>query len=408
MRIWSKVKKKYPEIGLVILAYVAFVALGMPDGLLGVAWPSIRASFSIPLDSIGLLLSSVMAGYLTSSFLSGPLVTRFGVGNLLAVSCAMTGTGLIGYTLVPVWWMMVLLGVVAGLGAGAIDASLNSYVAAHFSEGMMQWLHASYGVGITLGPIIMTIALTALNSWRVGYNIVGCFQLALAVCFVFALPIWNKKEAFIKNEKSKCLTDYKAPFGETLRQYRVWLSFLLFFLYTGAEVLLGTWAYTLLIESRGIHPEVAGLWAGSYWATFTVGRVVAGLYAKRVGVDSLIFGSLIAALLGSVLLWWNPSNEANLLAVVLIGFAIAPIFPALISGTGQRVGLQYAANTIGIQMAAGGLGIALIPSLVGILARQISLEVIPVCLILLFVLLFGLYALTMRLAGKPNHIQLSA
>jgi len=395
MRIWIKVKR-YPKIGLVILAYVAFIALGMPDGLLGVAWPSVRASFSIPVDAIGLLLSTVVTGYLTSSFLSGPLTARFGVGNVLAASCAMTGAGLIGYTLVPAWWMMAVLGVVAGLGAGAIDAGLNTYVAAHFGEGLMQWLHASYGIGVTLGPIIMTISLTALNSWRVGYRVVGGFQLALAACFALTLPMWRQKEGPIGNVVHKRLTDYKTPLGETLRQPRVWLSVLLFFLYTGSEGSLGTWAYTLLIESRGIHPEVAGLWAGSYWATFTVGRVVAGLYARRVGVNLLVLGSLVAALLGAVLLWWNPTNMANLIAVALIGFAIAPIFPALMSGTSQRVGVHYAANTIGMQMAAGGLGLAIIPSLVGILARQVSLEVIPVCLMVLFTGLLALYALAVK------------
>jgi fucose permease len=399
MRIWSKVKE-HPKIGLIVLAYIAFIALGMPDGLLGVAWPSIRASFSIPLDAVGLLLAAVVTGYLTSSFLSGPLNARLGIGNVLAASCAMTGAGLIGYTLVPAWWMMVLLGVVAGLGAGAIDAGLNTYVAAHFGEGLMQWLHASYGVGVTLGPIIMTVALTALNSWRVGYSVVGGFQLVLAACFALTLPIWHQKEAPSGSEKPKRLTDYKTPLGETLRQPPVWLSMLLFFLYTGSEVSLGTWAYTLLIESRSIPPEVAGVWAGSYWATFTVGRVMAGLYAKRVGVNFLVLGSLIAALLGAVLLWWNPASVANLIAVALIGFAIAPIFPALMSGTSQRVGVHAAANTIGLQMAAGGLGIAIIPSLVGILARQVSLEVIPVCLMVLFTGLLGLYALTMKSGSK--------
>lgn len=390
LRTW---RRKYPKIGLVVLAYVAFVALGMPDGLLGVAWPSIRASFSIPLDAVGLLISASVAGYLTSSSLSGPLMAHLGVGKVLAASCAMTGAGLIGYTLVPAWWMMVLLGVAAGLGAGAIDAGLNTYVAAHFGEGLMQWLHASYGIGVTLGPIIMTGALATLNSWRVGYAVVGSFQLALATCFALTLSIWNQKQAAGGSQEPKRLTDYKTPLGETLRQPRVWLSVLMFFLYTGSEVSLGTWAYTLLIESRGIRPQVAGLWAGSYWATFTVGRVVAGLYAKRAGVNLIVLGSLAAAWLGTGLLWRNPAPVANLLAVAWIGFAIAPIFPALTSGTSRRVGVHLAANTIGMQMAAAGLGAAIIPSLVGVLARRVSLEVIPVCLMVLFAGLLGLYAL---------------
>jgi fucose permease len=399
LNIWTKVKQ-YPKIGLVILAYVAFIALGMPDGLLGVAWPSIRTSFSIPLDAIGMLLTAAVTGYMTSSFLSGPLIARLGVGRVLAASCAMTGVALIGYTLVPFWWMMVLLGVVAGLGAGAIDAGLNTYVAAHFGEGLMQWLHASYGIGVTLGPIIMTIALTTLNSWRVGYRVVGGFQLVLATCFVLTLAMWIQKDASAGSDEPKRLTDYKTPMGETLRQPQVWLSVLLFFLYCGAEVSFGTWTYSLLTESRGVAPAVAGLWAGSYWATFTVGRVVAGLYAKRAGVNFLVIGGLVGAFCGTILMIWNPSQSINLLAVALIGFSIASIFPALMSGTSQRVGAHFAANTIGMQMAAAGLGTAVIPSLVGILARRVSLEIVPICMAVVFAVLFGLYTLAVRSSSK--------
>ncbi len=395
MKIWHEITR-YPKLGLVLLAYIAFIALGMPDGLLGVAWPSIRADFSIPLDALGMLLTASVAGYMTASFLNGPLISRFGVGKVLATSCALTGLGLIGYTLVPEWWMMVLLGVFAGLGAGAIDAGLNTYVASHFSEGLMQWLHASYGIGVTLGPIIMTIALTALNSWRAGYQVVGGFQILLATGFVLTLAMWNQKDASTAGEQPKRLTDYQTPMGETLRQPRVWLSVLLFFLYVGAEVSLGTWTYSLLTEARGIAPAVAGLFAGSYWATFTVGRVVAGVYAKRMGVNLLVTVGVAGALLGSLLLAWNPFPAANLLAVGLVGFSIAPIFPAMMSGTSQRVGARFAANTIGMQMAATGLGTVVITSLVGVLARQISLEVVPVAMVVVFAALFGCYTLAAR------------
>ena len=395
MGIVNKIKN-YPKLGLVMLAYIAFIALGMPDGLLGVAWPSIRTGFSIPLDSLGMLIFAAMAGYMTSGFLSGTLISRLGVGRVLAVSCALTGVVLFGYTLVPSWWMMVLLGVGAGLGAGAIDAGLNTYVAAHFGEGVMQWLHACWGIGITLGPIIMTFALAQWESWRPGYIIVGVFQLLLALCFTLTLPMWNRKDGPASVDEPKLLTDYRTSLGETLRQPRVWLSVGLFFVYVGCELSLGAWAYTLLTESRGIAPATAGLLTGSYWAFFTIGRIIAGLFAKRVGVDALMQGSLVGAILGSLLLWWNPAPVANLVAVALIGFAIAPIFPALMSGTSQRVGARFAANTIGFQMVATGLGGATISSLVGVLARRISLEVIPVCLLVLFLVLFGLYRIAMR------------
>jgi fucose permease len=392
MKVWKKIKQ-YPGLGLVILAFVAFIALGLPDGLLGVGWPSIRADFSIPLDAIGMLLAAAVAGYMTSSFLSGVLLARVGVGRILAASCFLTGLALIGYTLVPQWWMMVLLGVLAGLGAGAIDAGLNTYVAANFSEGVMQWLHAFWGVGITIGPIIMTVGLTTLSTWRFGYRAVGVFQIVLAVCFVVTLAMWSRNKAPAGGETEKKLTDYKTPLGETLRQPQVWLSMVLFFLYVGAEAGLGTWTYTLLTESRGVNLTLAGFFAGSYWFTFTIGRIVAGMFAGRVGVNKLVLGGLVGALLGAGLLAWNPSEMSNVLAVAVIGLSIAPIFPAMMSGTRTRVGDQFAANTIGMQMAATGFGVAIIPSLMGVLARRVSLEIIPVCLLAVYAGLFGFYVL---------------
>lgn len=381
--------------GLLLLAYVAFIALGMPDGLLGVAWPSIRGDFSIPLDAVGMLLPLSTLGYLTSSFLSGPLMSRWGVGKVLTVSCVFTAVALIGYTLVPYWWMMVSLGLLSGLGAGAIDAGLNSYVAANFGEGLMQWLHACYGIGVTLGPGIMTLTLSTLNSWRAGYRVVGGFQLMMAICFAATIPIWSRKASTSADNQSKRITEYKTPMIETMRQPKAWLSALLFFVYVGAEVSLGTWTYSLLVESRGIAPELAGLVTGSFWAMFTVGRLIAGLYAKRAGVDLIVQCAVIASIVGAVLLLLNPSEIVSLLAVALIGFSIAPVFAALTSGTSKRVSVQHAANTIGMQMAFSGLGGATIPGLIGILARRYSLELIPVCLIIVFAVLFGLYRLSM-------------
>lgn len=197
----------------------------------------------------------------------------------------------------------------------------------------MQWLHACYGIGVTTGPLIMTLALNSFNSWRVGYLIVASFQLVLALMFTLTLPMWNDNVQPDGVEKPKILTDYKTSLRETLRQPQVWLSLLQFFLYVGTEVSIGTWTYTLLTESRGIESKAAGLWTGSYWAMFTIGRVVAGLFAKKIGVNKLVLGSLGLALGMAGLLWWNPVPWINLVAVAVIGFAIAPIFPALVSGT---------------------------------------------------------------------------
>lgn len=388
--------RRHPHLGLAVLAFIAFVSLGLPDGLLGVGWPSIRHAFSMPLDAIGMYLAAVVAGYMTSSFLSGALLVRFGVGRLLAFSCFLTGSALIGYTFVPQWWMMVALGVFTGLGAGAIDAGLNTYVASHFGERLMQWLHASWGVGITIGPLIMTFGLAALSSWRFGYQAVGVFQIALAIGFVMTLSIWERNGTSAASTEEKKLTDHDTPIAATLREPQAWVSMILFFLYAGAESGLGIWTYTLLTESRGVATALAGLFAGSYWLTFTIGRIGAGMVTGRTGVDRLVTGGLAGALVGTGLLVWDPSELANVVAVAVIGVAIAPIFPALTSGTMARVGDHHAANTIGMQIAAAGLGATIIPSFMGILARRISLEVIPVFLVVVYAALLGIYVMSTR------------
>ena len=232
-----------------------------------------------------------------------------------------------------------------------------------------------------------------VTGWSAG------FQIVLAIAFVATLPMW-KESAPAGGAPEKRLTDYKTPMGETLRQPHVWLSMLLFFLYVGAETALGTWTYTLLTESRGVDITLAGFFAGSYWLMFTVGRITAGLFANRVGANRLVIGGLLGALLGAGLLVWNPSVLSNVVAVAIIGLSIAPIFPAMMSGTRSRVGDDYAANTIGMQMASTGFGAVIIPSLMGVLALRLSLEVIPLVLVVVYAALFGVYVLEIRLRQR--------
>lgn len=397
--------KTRSKLGLILLAYIAFISLGLPDGLLGVAWPSMRKDFGMPLDALGLMLIASMIGYLTSSFFSGKVMARLGVGRLLAVSCMFTGAGLIGYTLAPAYWLIVALGVVGGLGAGAIDAGINTYIASEHGEGLMQWLHASFGIGVTLGPIIMTAGINLFQTWRTGYLVVGSAQIALAACFAVTAGMWKREDGSAKQEEDKRLLDYKTSMRETVRQVGVWVSILLFFIYVGVELTLGHWSYSLLTESRGIAPETAGLLAGGYWGMFTVGRVLAGLYAQKAGTDLLLRGSMLSALAGALLLLWNPSDTVSLIGIAVVGFSIAPIFPALVSSTGRRVSARHAANTIGMQISASGLGGALLPALAGALARRISLEVIPVFLVSLITLLLVLYFVSLWMGKRQAALE---
>ncbi|MCB0076213.1 MAG: MFS transporter [Anaerolineales bacterium] len=379
--------RNQPAPLLLVLAFIAFISLGLPDGLLGVAWPTLRQSFGVPLDALGQLMAVMISGYLLSSFTSGLLIARIGLGWLLAASCALTGGALLGYTVVPTWGLLLTLAVAAGLGAGAIDAGLNGYVAERFSDRTMQWLHASFGVGITLGPLIMTASLRQWETWRGGYIVVGIAQLLLALAFATRLSVWQVDTS----QRGEKIAPDAAPWRGTLRQPRVWLSAFLFFLYTGAELGLGLWLYTLLTDARAVAPTVAGLVTGSYWAMFTVGRIIAGVAATRIANQRLVNGGLLLATVGALLLVRPGPPIAAVVAVALVGLAIAPIYPALVSGTAQRVGAAFTTNSIGIQVAAAGLGGALLPGLLGLLATRSTLNAIPVALALLFVIMLALH-----------------
>ncbi len=389
------------KVNLLVLAYLAFVALGLPASLMGVAWPTLRAELGLPLDALGLLLISSTIGYLISSFSIARLISRFGIGSLLIFSCTLSAVAFIGYTIAPSWAIIVVMGAIGGFGTGVLDAGLNTYLAAEYKESEMQWLHASFGLGATLSPIIMTISLAMFASWRPAYVFVGALMAMMAICFFLSLPAWKRpkhlsSDAAEHADAERGIMDYHTSLWATMLRIVTWVSILLFLLYTGAEFTVGNWTYTLFTEGRGVSPALAGLWAAGFWATFTVGRVLAGLYAHRVRLNTLMYGALILSLVGAILLWWNPLALVGVAGVLIIGFAMAPIFPGLVSSTSQRVGKRHAGNTIGIQMSAAGLGGALLPSLAGYLAERTSLEIIPVLLCISLLGLLSLYMLSAR------------
>ncbi|WP_119069572.1 MFS transporter [Aggregatilinea lenta] len=389
---------------LTLLIFVAFISLGLPDGLLGIAAPSIRRTFGLPLDAIGIMFITGTAGYFLSSISSGRLLAWLGVGRLLALSSLLTASALLGYAASPAWGMMVALGFVSGLGAGAIDAGLNTYVAANRSERMMQWLHASFGIGMTLGPLIMTAVLESDRSWRLGYVIVGVAQIVLAVTFAATASMWRGS---VKTSEERAETEPEnAPsLLETLRLRGAWLSIAIFATYCALEYSVGQWSYTLFTESRGIAEDTAGLWVSIYWGMFTLGRILGGVTSARLGMARLLQMGTIGAIAGTALLWWNPVATSGGVAVGLLGFSLAPIFPALISTTAQRVGPRHTPNTIGFEVGAASAGIAVIPALLGVLADAWGLKTIEVALFVLALFVFGLYNLIQMMLAHRIPVQ---
>ncbi len=375
-----------PAFLILFLVYAAFIALGMPDGLFGVAWPTMRKGFGVPIDAIGLAMITGTVGYLLSSFLSGRLLARLSISGLLTLSCSLTGAALLVNCLVPTWTWFAAVILIAGLGAGGIDAGLNTYVATRLEERQMHWLHASYGIGVMTGPLLMTVGLNLYGDWRPGYLTVGALQLGLATAFVLSAHEWKRFDATRPNPRQHN-EGIDTPLLSTLTFGPAWRGFILFFLYSGAEIGLGFWAYTLLTEARGVAPVPAGLVAGGFYALFTVGRILSGFLTHRWDPNRLVTGSLGLAVLGSLLLWANLNPTVSLAGMVLTGFAIAPVFPALVSGTRDRVGRRHENNAIGIQMSMAGLGSAVIPALLGVLARRVSVEAITGALLILFTMI---------------------
>ena len=378
---------------LVGLSYIAFISLGLPDGLIGVGWPSIRATFGLPIDALGALLITFTSGYLLSSTWSGWALARFGVGMLLVLSCLSTSLSLIGYGLAPGWWAMVALGFFSGLGAGAIDAGLNTYAANHFDARIMNWLHAFFGVGAASGPLVMTAVLGSGQSWRLGFLLVGVVQMGLALCFWLTRARWdgNGAQASISEEQRA------APASATLRLPAVWLSIALFVVYTGTEMAVGQWSFSLLTESRGVATVTAGVVVSAYWWSLTIGRVVfGGLAGSTIPLATLLRGCFMAVILGAVCVWLNAAPWLNFGGIALMGFALAPIFPSLISTTPARLGPLHTANAVGFQIAAASLGGAALPALVGVLARNFGLEVLGPFLFVAALLVFGLFEMLER------------
>jgi fucose permease len=387
-----------PKLLVIGLAYLAFISIGLPDGLLGVAWPSIRTFYHLPVEALGTLLLLFTFGYLISSFYNGWLLARMNIGMLLVLSCLATGISLIGFTIAPEWWTLVVFANIAGLGAGAIDAGLNTYAAKNFSPRTINWLHAAYGVGTSTGPYLLTALLVQNFPWQSGYAIVGTSQLILAALFIVTLKHW-------KNEQDFAVPASKIgiPLIKTLRLPQVWLSVAVFFLYTGLEASLGLWSYSLLTEVRKVDISTAGMWVSVYWITFTFGRLLSGFITNRVHPNSLLRVSIIGAIIGAALLWQNSLRVTNLIGLAIMGLFCAPIFPTLIATTPTRLGAANAANAIGFQIAAATISWSVIPAVLGLLAGDMGLSVLAPAFFVITVLVMVFheaFLLTLRQSKK--------
>lgn len=387
---------------LLLLAYLAFISLGLPDALLGVAWPSMRAEFSLSQVLLGAPLALAAVAYFLSGLLAGRLMQALGVGLLLAASTALVATGVLGTAAAPAFALVLIAAPVMGFGSGAIDSALNAYAASHFSARHLSWLHAAYAAGATVGPALMTAVLSRDASWRVGYAVVGLVLVAMAAVFVPARHRWTNGAAspvLIDAPGQEAPVSLQRPPANgftALRSGVVWLQIGIFFIYTGLEVTAGQWSFTLLTESRGLDSASAGLWVSSYWGGILLGRIVLGFVVERVGQVRMLRLATLGVLVGAAV--FALPSAAAAFALPLLAFCLASIYPGLMSETPRRVGVQLAPHSVGFQVSAATLGFAVLPTVGGVLAERVGLEAIAwllaVSAVLLLVMHERLVALT--------------
>jgi fucose permease len=376
------------------LAYLGFISLGLPDGLLGVGWPSMSGDFRVPLSAVGLIITTGTIGYLGSSVAAGFSIARLGVGWLLAGSTALASVALIGYATSPGLALVVGFALLLGAGSGAIDSGLNAYAAANFGARHMNWLHASFGFGATVGPLVMTGALDAGWGWRWGYGTVAAAQALLAVAFLLTARSWaaHRPAAGAAGQPGPATVRVR----ETLGLPAVWFGAAAFAIYVGVEIAAGLWAFTLLTEGRGVGESVAGVCVSAYWGSLFVGRLALGAFGDRLGTRRVLLASLAGMAIGCLLVALPAPAWVAVGGLMLVGLSAAPVFPLLTLTTAERVGQQHADRAIGVQMGACALGGSLLPAAVGVLITQRGPEVLGPVLAALSALLLGLYLVASR------------
>jgi fucose permease len=378
---------------LLLLAYLGFVSMGLDGGAHGVAWPYLRADFEVPVGAVGFLLITGTTGSVLASVAAGFAVRRLGVGWLLAGSTGLTVAALVGYALSPGLAFVVAAALFLGAGGGAIDASLNAYVARDFGTRHINWLHASFGAGATVGPLVMTGAIAAGLGWRSGYGTLAAVQALLALAFVITARAWADPPA-------ERMTTPGLPSRRTWALPGLWLGAAAFLVEVAIEMAAALWAYLLLTEGRGMAEHHAGMAVSGFWASLFVGRLLSGVVTDRIGTHRVLTAGIAGMVAGAALVALPAPGWLAVAGLVLIGFAAAPMFPLLTLTTAERVGAAHADRTIGAQVGASALGATTVPAAIGVLIGRVGPEVLGPCLLLLAALLGLIYTVPQWKKGR--------
>ena len=385
---------------LLAIIYLAFISLGLPDALLGSAWPIMYQEFSVPVSYMGIISMIIAAGTVISSLMSDRLTKKLGTGKVTAISVLITAVALFGFSISSSMWMLCLWAIPYGLGAGSVDASLNNYVALHYASRHMSWLHCMWGIGASLGPSIMGFALSHGQTWNMGYRYIALLQIVLTTMLFISLPLWKKNNAVTSSGDETPSSDHVLSLREIIHLSGAKEIMIAFFCYSAIEQTTGQWGSSYLVLHKGLTEETAATFAGLFYIGITIGRALSGFITMKLNDTQMIRLGEGIVLLGCIALILPLGPTVSLCGFILIGLGCAPIYPSIIHSTPANFGADKSQAVIGVQMAAAYVGTTLMPPLFGIIANKISIALLPVYVFVALLLMFVMYERVVKKCSK--------
>ena len=379
---------------LLVIIYLSFISLGLPDGLLGAAWPTVYQELAVPVSYAGIIAMIISAGTIISSLMSDRLTYKLGTGKVTAISVMMTAAALLGFSTCNAFWMLCLWAIPYGLGAGSVDASLNNYVALHYESRHMSWLHCMWGVGAAVGPYIMGYVLSVGKHWTLGYRGVGIIQIVLTVILFLSLPLWKERKdsnAVQQETNAKPLTlfqIFKIPGAKEVM--------ITFFCYCALEQTTALWASSYLTLHKGVPTETAAAFASIFFIGITAGRLLNGFLTIKFNDRQLIRGGEFIIFTGIVAMLLPVGKTVSLIGFILIGLGCAPIYPCIIHSTPENFGEDRSQALIGVQMASAYIGIFLMPPLFGLIVNHINVALLPEYILIILILMACMHERMLR------------
>jgi fucose permease len=385
---------------LLVVIYLAFISLGLPDALLGSAWPSMYGAMQVPVSYAGIVSMIIAGGTILSSLMSDRLIHKLGTGKVTMLSVAMTAVALMGFSVSGQFWQLCLWGIPYGLGAGSVDAALNNFVALHYKARHMSWLHCFWGVGATAGPYVMGLCLTRGFAWNTGYRVIGAVQIVLVLFLLASLPLWKKSSS---GEQAQEAARNVLSLRQAVALPGAKSVLTAFFCYCSLEATTGLWASSYLVLFKGVNAQKAAKWASLFYLGITIGRLAAGFVSDRLGDRQMVRIGQGTAAVGAVLLLVPAGEALSLAGLLLIGLGCAPIYPSLLHETPHNFGAENSQSLMGMQMACAYVGTTLMPPLFGTLAEVLGIWLYPVYLLLFVVLMLVMTERVNHLHGKTEY-----